>query len=82
MKVKQTRQRKPKVLSKSFDSSRVDKGWYYPDRQVIRLLFPDGVQWEYQDCTPKDWEDLVKSPSAGRFLRERLDRHPYSPVKG
>lgn len=82
MKVKQTRPRKPKVLRYTFDSARVEKGWYYPDRQVIRLLFPDGVLWEYEACSQKDWEDLVSAPSAGRFLRERLDHHPYSPVKG
>lgn len=81
MKVRKTRQRpKPKVLEHSFDSVRIDRGWFYQDREVIRLLFPDNAQWEYENCTMEDWTALITHPSAGRYLREQLESHPYHPV--
>lgn len=80
MKVPQNKKRKPKVYTSRFDSERVERGWYYPDRQVIRLKFPDNAMWEYENCTPKHWEALLKTRSPGRYLREVLDLHPYHSV--
>lgn len=81
MKVKSTRRKKPRVRKHSFDSSRVEYGWYYPDREVIRLRFPDEVVWEYENCDLTTWEELVSAASAGRFLREELDSHVHHPYE-
>ena len=81
MKVKRTRKRQRNVLKFDFDSTRIESGWFYVEEGRIRLLFPDGVMWDYENCDTKDWESLTKAASPGRYLRERLEKHVHHPIR-
>lgn len=65
---------------KWFESTRIEQGWFYPQRKVIRLQFPDGVLWEYENCTEETWRELVTASSPGKYVSSHLDHHIHHPV--
>lgn len=81
MKIRNRRPSKSTVEQHTFNSERVESGWFYPDQSIIRLKFPDGVMWEYERCTIDEWVKLKTAPSAGRFVRDVLDDKPHHAAK-
>lgn len=70
----------PLVHSSFAGSTRVDSGTYNRDTREVLLVFPDGVHWWYRTVPLSVWNEFVRAPSAGMFLRERLDHYPNGPA--
>lgn len=59
------------------DSTRVDRAWFTESSSQIEIEFPDGVRFLFFNCDKQTWMHFIQAPSAGKFLREILERHPY-----
>lgn len=70
-----------KLLHDTFSGSeRISSGTYDPMTKEVVLEFPDGVRWRYKHVTLATWHDFTKAASAGRYLRQHLDRHTNGPA--
>ena len=65
------------------DSERVIAIAYDPDAEIICVRFPDGVEWCYEACTPRVWEDFIApGTSKGAFIRDVLNHQPHHRYEG
>lgn len=58
------------------DSTRLSRAWYSPDEKMIEVEFSrDGVRWLFFNCERETWQRFTTANSAGRYLRDVLERH-------
>ena len=63
------------------DSCRITAAAYDDEEERILVRFPDGPEWQYEECPPFIWEEFMDTPSKGRFIHERLNYHPHGPLQ-
>jgi len=55
-------------------SSRIIAEAYLPDREIILVRFPDGVEWAYFGCPRNVWQEFsAPGQSRGRYIASVLD---------
>lgn len=59
-------------IHKRLSSSRVTDAWYDPERFELKVAFPDGNYWLYQQVPDHVWDEFIYASSPGRFLNETL----------
>lgn len=61
-------------------SDRVTYGWWNPEDGIITVEFPDGVRWQYRNCTTPDWTEFINAASPGGYIASILDNKPSGPA--
>jgi len=59
------------------DSSCVHRLRYHKDRQALDVEYSGGKQYEYNDVSTREFSDLKKAESIGRFVNERIKKHRF-----
>ncbi len=58
-------------------SDRIVAEAYDPAAERIYVRFPDGVEWWYAACPPKEWRAFTaQGQSRGRYIAQVLDHRP------
>lgn len=65
------------------DSDRVVAVAYDQDAEMICVRFPNDVEWCYEGCPPRVWEDfMAPGASKGRFIHDVLNHQPHHRYEG
>jgi hypothetical protein len=49
---------------------------YDKEREVLTVVFRDGLFYNYYNVSGNEWSDFKRAPSKGRFIFNRLDSKP------
>jgi hypothetical protein len=61
-------------------STRITEYGYDVETAAVYVRFNEGKVWGYQSVPEWVWDDFVRAPSKGRFIREVLDRYANGPA--
>lgn len=53
-------------------SSIISSVGYYPDKQILEVEFKTGQVYQYFDVPAEKFENLLKAPSKGTYMRDHL----------
>lgn len=60
------------------DSSRIVAAAYDSQSQAIHVIFLDGAQYCYEECSQSIWSQFTApGVSKGAFINSELNKHPY-----
>lgn len=67
----------------SFSSSRVYRGHYDREHEILVLEWNDGgLPYMYHNVYPNEWANLKRVKSAGKFVNRVLNSKPFAPYTG
>lgn len=57
-------------------SSQIESIGFHPETGILAIKFLRGHEYRYQNCTQKDFDDLIASPSPYSLFNSRIKTHP------
>ena len=51
---------------------------YDEERKLLDVMFPDGAEWRYHGVEPHIAAELLKAPSARKFLEQYVKPHHHA----
>lgn len=66
-------------VSHGFVSVWVYQAWYDEPNRLLEVAFHDRVHILYEGVSPAEWKAFTEAKSAGNYVREVLEKHPFRP---
>jgi len=59
------------------ESSCIHRLRYHKRQKKLDLEFPDGGQYEYLDVSSKEFRELTRADSIGKFVNQQIKKHRF-----